>query len=211
MKKWLIIAAFFGGIYHYYPEVFSGDFSGVMGSSNNSVEIFTYTDCGAHCDDALDVLRQRGIEFTHYDVQADDAALAHWKKRGGGNNFPTTMIGDSRIQGFYRTQYTHFLAKHFGIDMLGQTQKRIVQKQMEDYGEKTVVMYGAAWCPHCKKAREYFADKGIAYIELDAEKSDEGKRNYAGLDSSGYPLIYVGVNRFQGFGTKTKKQLARLL
>ena len=44
-------------------KFFSGDFSGVMGSADNSVEIFTYTDCGAHCDDALDVLRQRGIEF----------------------------------------------------------------------------------------------------------------------------------------------------
>jgi len=44
-------------------EVFSGDFSGVMGSADSSVEIFTYTDCGAHYDDALDFLRQRGIEF----------------------------------------------------------------------------------------------------------------------------------------------------
>ena len=41
-----------------------------------------------------------------------------------------------------------------------------------------VIMYGASWCGYCRKAREYFTDKGISYREYDIETTSKGRRDY---------------------------------
>jgi len=67
-------------------------------------------------------------------------------------------------------------------------------------------MYGVTWCPHCKKARAFFDENNIAYIELDPEQSSDAKEAYQWLDGGGYPLIYVGARRMSGFHQETIKQ-----
>lgn len=63
-----------------------------------------------------------------------------------------------------------------------------------------IVMYGTAWCPYCKKAREYFTKNGINFVEYDVDKNPSRKREFKRLGGRGYPLILIGDNtKVQGF------------
>jgi glutaredoxin len=66
-------------------------------------------------------------------------------------------------------------------------------------GDQKVVIYSAAWCHVCRKAKAYFADNDIDYIEYDVEKSDQGKRAFKKLKGKGVPIILVGDQRLNGF------------
>jgi len=73
------------------------------------------------------------------------------------------------------------------------------KKAPEVAATASVVMYSTSWCPHCKRARAYFARNGIAYQEVDVEKSEAGKRDFAALGGGGVPLILVGGKAMRGF------------
>jgi len=62
-----------------------------------------------------------------------------------------------------------------------------------------VVIYTAAWCGICKKAKKYFRKKNIAYVAYDVEKSRTGKRAYKALRGKAVPIIIVGDKRMNGF------------
>jgi glutaredoxin len=62
-----------------------------------------------------------------------------------------------------------------------------------------VVMYATSWCPHCARARAYFARKGIAYVEHDVEKSVAASVEFKRLGGRGVPLILVGREQMSGF------------
>jgi glutaredoxin len=65
--------------------------------------------------------------------------------------------------------------------------------------QRQVVMYSASWCGYCRKARHYFRQKGIPFKEYDIENSRKGRRDYARMNGSGVPIIFVGNKRIQGF------------
>lgn len=67
---------------------------------------------------------------------------------------------------------------------------------------RQVVMYSAAWCGYCRKARRYFRSEGIPFTEYDVETSIKGRRDYARLKGTGVPIILVGDQRMQGFKVK---------
>jgi len=56
-----------------------------------------------------------------------------------------------------------------------------------------IVLYSASWCPHCKQAKEYFAENNIPYINKDVEDDekamDDVKIKYKSL---GIPVIVIG-------------------
>jgi hypothetical protein len=61
-----------------------------------------------------------------------------------------------------------------------------------------VKMYATSWCPYCAKARAYFARRGIAYVEVDIEKSREGRAEYDRLGARGRrPGRRHGLRSFQ--------------
>ena len=62
-----------------------------------------------------------------------------------------------------------------------------------------VTMFSTNWCPHCKRAKAYFAQKGVGYREVDIEASDAGRREFEQYGGSGVPLIIVGERRMRGF------------
>ena len=62
-----------------------------------------------------------------------------------------------------------------------------------------VVLYATEWCPHCKRAKKYFGDNGIAFTERDVEKSPAAKREFKRLGGKGVPLILVGEKIMRGF------------
>jgi len=62
-----------------------------------------------------------------------------------------------------------------------------------------VVMYATSWCPYCAKARAYFAESGIAYVEHDVEKSATARAEFKRLGGRAVPLIVVGGETMDGF------------
>ena len=63
----------------------------------------------------------------------------------------------------------------------------------------SITMFSTAWCPHCKRAKAYFAQKGVGFREVDIEASDSGRREFEQYGGSGVPLIIVGEQRMRGF------------
>ncbi len=72
---------------------------------------------------------------------------------------------------------------------------------------KQVVMYSTEWCAYCKKAKKYFARKGISYTEYDVEKNKEAQEKYKELGARGVPVILVGKKRMNGFSEKGFEQI----
>lgn len=62
-----------------------------------------------------------------------------------------------------------------------------------------VKMLATSWCGYCAKARAYFNSRGIAFEELDVEKSAQGKQEYRALKGRGVPIILVGTQRMNGY------------
>ena len=76
-------------------------------------------------------------------------------------------------------------------------------------GKPTVTMYATDWCPYCKQAREYFARNGIAYVELDIEKSETAKAEHKSIGGRGIPVILVGNERMNGFSEQRMAQMLK--
>ncbi len=70
-----------------------------------------------------------------------------------------------------------------------------------------VTMFSTSWCPHCRRAKAYFAQKGVDYREVDIEASESGRREFEQYGGSGVPLIIVGERRMRGFDPGAMDQL----
>ncbi|MFZ6766052.1 glutaredoxin family protein [Undibacterium sp. Di26W] len=74
--------------------------------------------------------------------------------------------------------------------------------------QPVIVLYGTTWCGYCSAAREFFNANGIAYKDLDVEKSNEGYQAYKTLGVQGIPAIVIGSELIEGFDEKrVRKQL----
>lgn len=65
--------------------------------------------------------------------------------------------------------------------------------------QKDVIMYSAEWCGVCKKAKAYFQEKNISFIEYDIDTSEKGKNDFAKLGGRGVPIVFVGNKQMNGF------------
>jgi glutaredoxin len=71
-----------------------------------------------------------------------------------------------------------------------------------------IKMFSTAWCPYCRKAREFFARQGIRYTELDVDKSPAARTEYQRMGARGVPVILVGTQRMNGY---SEERLAQML
>ena len=62
-----------------------------------------------------------------------------------------------------------------------------------------VIVYGTETCPYCIKARAYLKARHIAFADVDVNKSEKGKRDFAQLGGKGVPLILIGDRQLIGF------------
>lgn len=62
-----------------------------------------------------------------------------------------------------------------------------------------VVMYSTDWCGYCAKARAYFAENGIAYVDHDIDTSAAAGAAFRRHGGRVVPLIFVGSQRLDGF------------
>jgi len=198
MKKLFWLACALGAVYIFKPSWLPSGMGTFAVDGNGAVTVFVFDRCGAPCRDVLSVLDSKGLTYEKIDLTNNREGEAKFRNMGAGNQLPVTFIGRRRVEGFQRTEFTHALAAEFGVSYLDSHQRRVVEKHFDTAGRPKVVMYGTSWCPFCKKARAFFTREGIAYTEIDVEKTEQGKRDYTVLQSSGYPLIYVGANRFEG-------------
>ncbi len=65
--------------------------------------------------------------------------------------------------------------------------------------KKKVVMYATSWCGYCAKARKYFQDNNIAFVEYDVEKNAAKEKEFKRLGGTGFPLIIIGKKKMMGF------------
>lgn len=62
-----------------------------------------------------------------------------------------------------------------------------------------VTLYATEWCGYCAAARQLFDANGIAYTELDVEKSSAGYEGHKKLGGKGVPLIVIGDKIIRGY------------
>jgi len=80
--------------------------------------------------------------------------------------------------------------------------KNVTYENIEFYKEassKRVIMYSTSWCGYCKKARSYFKNNDINYVEYDIERNERAKQEYDSLGGTVIPVILVGKKRMNGF------------
>lgn len=76
-------------------------------------------------------------------------------------------------------------------------------------GANQVTLLTTTWCGVCKRAKAWLAAKGIAYTELDVEKSEAGRTEYRRLGGTGVPIILVGQQRMNGFSPERLEQMLK--
>ncbi|MFC3151051.1 glutaredoxin domain-containing protein [Litoribrevibacter euphylliae] len=62
-----------------------------------------------------------------------------------------------------------------------------------------VIMYSTTWCGYCKKAKRYFQENQISFVEYDIEEDLRAKQRFDALGGRGVPLILVGKQKMSGF------------
>ena len=70
-----------------------------------------------------------------------------------------------------------------------------------------VVMYATSWCPYCRKARKFFREQRVPYVEYDIEKDAEANRVYKAFGGNGVPVIFFRKRRIDGFSVESFIQI----
>ena len=62
-----------------------------------------------------------------------------------------------------------------------------------------IVVYTTTACGYCKRAREYMAEQGIAYVEKNTDHSSEYRRELRELGADGVPYFLIDGKPHSGF------------
>lgn len=76
-------------------------------------------------------------------------------------------------------------------------QRWLVPAQAGGQGE--VVLYATQWCGYCAKTRTLLAEEGVAYREVDIERSASGQAAFKALGGRGVPLLDVRGEIIHGY------------
>lgn len=74
-----------------------------------------------------------------------------------------------------------------------------------------VIMYSAAWCGYCAKARTLLNNQGVAFKELDIEKSAQAHSEMQDLGGRGVPVLLIQGEVVKGFNQNKIMQLVNNL
>ena len=198
MKKLILLAVLLLGSYKLYTIGALDHFPflkkpGAFDANGKAmVRLFVGPGCEVPCGEIESLLQSRKIEYTLFDISTPEGA------KFGVHQYPLMQAGNDSATGG-KWEMIGVLAKHFGTEALSHSERLAMQNHFDDNGRPIVVMYGTDWCPHCKRQREYFNSHNIPFTELDPEKSDTAKTAYTILQGNGYPLTYVGYQRFVGY------------
>lgn len=203
MKKLLLIAALGVGIWQWQTGnlPFLSTAGAFDEAGNPVVWIFTIDQCGEPCELGRKQLQRRRVKFEEKRIDpgnSSDPNVKLWKAVGRGG-FPLIVAGNERIEGSGTTpMHATMLGRSFGDKYLSGFEKSLFRKHFYDDGSPKIVMYGADWCPHCKKLREEFHANNVDFIEIDVEKSAYKEQILKTMEIAGYPATWVGYNRVRG-------------
>jgi glutaredoxin len=179
---------------------------------NPVVWIFTVRNCGQPCQQGLDGLDRRRVEYEEklIDLNNDaDETVKLWKTLRNDNRFPLIVAGKEKVIGSSRPAMAGILGINFGDKYLSRTEKRYFKEHFYADGSPRIVMYGADWCPYCKKLREEFDANDVDFIEIDVEKSGEMQTMAETMEIYGYPATWVGYTRVNGSDLKAVNAVLR--
>jgi glutaredoxin len=179
---------------------------------NPVVWIFTVKNCGQPCQQGLDGLDRRQVEYEEKQIDLNNDAdenVKLWKTLRNDNSFPLIVAGKEKVIGSSRPAMAGILGINFGDKYLSRTEKRYFKEHFYADGSPRIVMYGADWCPYCKKLREEFDANDVDFIEIDVEKSGEMQTMAETMEIYGYPATWVGYTRVNGSDLKAVNAVLR--
>jgi glutaredoxin len=208
MKKILIAAAVIAAGYHLYNQ--SGSNVGVYADDGTPQTIFFATEqCGQACDMMRRFLKSR-VPFEEIDAFDNGPGSDLYKKYGGTGFLPYVVMGKQRVTGRDRGGIISSVAAEFGLEKVKEIERKALQRNFDASGNARLVMYATERCGYCKKARQYFVENGIDYVEYDIERDRLARRDYDALLGTGTPLLYNGYARMAGFNERQIKSRLNL-
>jgi glutaredoxin len=199
MRKLIIVALIAVGIW-YWQKHGSSHEPLLDEAGNPAVVIYTAMQCGAPCQQAIDILDARGVPYQRTNLNLEDEQsedVKHWRSIGE-NMLPLTLAGNSKVKSSSKWELIGLLGDNFGDQYLTQDEKGYFSQHFDANGAPRVVMYGAAWCPGCAALRKEFEAHGVDFVDIDVEKSGEFDKMTRVMDIPGYPATWVGYTRVHG-------------
>jgi glutaredoxin len=163
----------------------------------------------AELSSQIDADRNRIVDLQDELAKVTAAANQHYKELADRRK--ALKAGDqSAVHQFnvdaadYQKQVTHLKDVTNQIASLNAEVDALMSKRISETKNlpppKEVVIYSTSWCGVCKQAKAYMDGKGIAYRDVDVEKSPEGAQEYRAHGGNGsVPLIVVGDQTMTGF------------
>ncbi len=200
MKRFLVIGAILATAYYFYER--SGEPVGVYAADGTPVTIlFTTDQCGRACEDMRRFLKTR-TRFEEYDAFDSGYGRELYESYGGTGYLPYIVMGKQRVIGYDRGGVISAIAAEYGPSKVKEKEAKALGRHFKRNGDPIVVMYATAWCGYCNKARQYFRENRIPFVEFDIEKDHAARRDYHALLGSGTPLLYQGYTRVNGFDVR---------
>lgn len=197
MKKIILLCLIIFSGYKGYQYFTTSHNVGAFAADGTPIaQLFIGSNCGQLCEDMEQVLISRHINYELIDVDSPEG------KKYGIHQYPVTRIGKQQIVGSARNLLITTLAETFGESALTPAERMATRNHFDENGKPMVVLYGTQWCGYCKREREYLAEHNIPFYDLDVEATPSVKVAYDTLQGGGYPLIYVGYRRFNGYTEK---------
>ncbi len=203
MKKLVIFVAVAIGVWQWYNGElpFMSPVNAFDESGRPVVQMFTVANCGKACSMARNELKKRRVAYDEIRIDPHNDSEEYVKlwKQIGRNSFPLIISGNEKINGSGTgPQMATLLGLNFGDKFLTSTEKRYYKNHFYPDGSPKIVLYGASWCPGCKKLRAEFEADNVDYIEIDVEKSGEKGKIARVMGVHGYPATWVGYTRVNG-------------
>lgn len=83
----------------------------------------------------------------------------------------------------------------------------LIDERPKKQGKRKVVMFSTSRCGYCKKAKKYFTNNKIPFVEYDIEKNKQARARYDKLGGKGVPVIIYGKKRMNGFSISGFKKI----
>jgi len=202
MKKILVFAILGVAAWHFQggDMPFLSSAGAYDSAGNPAVWLFTIDGCGKPCELSRNELKKRrvGFEEKHIDINnSDDEDVKFWS-RNGRNSFPLIAAGSEIVNGPSAAQLATALGLTYGDKYLTRNEKILFKQHFYADGSPKIVMYGADWCPYCKKLRTEFIDNKVDFVEIDVDKHAQKQAISRTMEINGYPATWVGYTRVNG-------------
>lgn len=134
------------------------------------------------------------------------AELYVWTDASGNKHISSTPPPKSEVAGDCKSYETHpDPPKQKNQTSSNQSvSKKTPARQKQKY--PPVKLYTTDWCGYCKKAKAWFEQEGVPYKDINVESAQENYDEFKKLGGTGYPLIFIGEKRMQGWSEGRARQ-----